>query len=49
MKVTVKTYNAIRWTIVAIGCTGLVLLFLDIIDWGFLLIFFMYFIYALTL
>lgn len=47
MKVTIKTYNAIQYALVAIGCIGLVLLFLDITDWGFLLIFFMYFIYAL--
>lgn len=49
MKVAIKTYNAIKCALVAIGCIGLVLLFLDITDWGFLLIFFMYFIYALIL
>ena len=47
MNVTMTTYNDIQWALVAIGCIGLVLLFLDITDWGFLLIFFMYFIYAL--
>lgn len=34
MKVTIKTYNAIKWALVAIGCIGLVLLFLDITDVG---------------
>lgn len=34
MKVSVKTYNAIKWALVAIGCIGLVLLFLGITDWG---------------
>lgn len=34
MKVTIKTYSAIKWALVAIGCIGLVLLFLDITDWG---------------
>ena len=47
MKVTIKTYNAIKWALVAIGCIGLVLLFLDITDWGVVLLFFMFFIYAL--
>lgn len=47
MKVTIKTYNAIKWTLVAIGCIGLVLLFLGIADWGVILLFFMYFDYVL--
>lgn len=47
MKVTVKTYNAIKWALVAIGCIGLVLLSLGITDWGAILLFFMYFNYAL--
>lgn len=47
MKVTVKTYNAIKWALVVIGCVGLVLLFLGITDWGVILLFFMYFNYAL--
>ena len=47
MKVTIKTYNAIQWALVAIGCIGLVLLFLDITDWGVVLLFFMFFTYAL--
>lgn len=34
MKVSVKTYNAIKWALVAIGCVGLVLLFLGITDWA---------------
>lgn len=47
MKVSVKTYNAIKWALVVIGCVGLVLLFLGITDWGVILLFFMCFNYAL--
>ena len=47
MKVSEKTYNAIKWALVAIGCVGLVLLFTGITDWGVILLFFMYFNYAL--
>ena len=47
MKVTIKTYNTIQWALVAIGCINLVLLFLGITDWGVVLLFFMFFTYAL--
>ena len=47
MKISVKTYNAIMWALVVVGCAGLVLLYLGITDWGLILIFFMYFNYAL--
>lgn len=47
MKVTIKTYNAIKLALVAIGCIGLVLLFLGITNLGIVLLFFMFFTYAL--
>lgn len=47
MRVSVKTYNAIKWALVAIGCVGLVLLFLGITDCGVIILFFTYFNYAL--
>ena len=47
MKVSEKTYNAIMWAHIVIGCVGLVLLYLGITDWGIILLFFMFFSYAL--